>query len=560
MPGASPAARRARPGRPSRPTGDVYFTSARPDPDSPEGDPVNALWLLPADGGEARVVLSRAGGVSPVMAARSADATFVTAEILAGSADEEDDAERRKDPQGQQGFRHPAQRLPGALLGCRPRPRPAADLRRGSRARRRNPASRRRWTPRRRCKLRNLTPDAGPPAPRRRYGGQPRRQDHLHKLHQAARQGGQPLRPGGQWTSPPPRQKVLLDHEGMSYFPGPVSPDGRTLVVFSEIRFHPAPGAAGQAPPPRRFSSPAEPAGRGLTPLAHDWDRWAIAGHVAAGRFRSPGHGGRRRRVPGFPDQVPGVCGGSAEVTRVTQDAAAYTDVVVSPEGRPPTRCGAPTNFRRKRSGSTSGRVKPPGCPLRPNGPASRERSSASRQPRRTVPGCPPTWPCRKAPRRQNPAPLLLWIHGGPLGSWNAWTWRWNPWLLTAKGYAVLLPDPALSTGYGQALHPARLGRVGQGAVHGPDGRHGCRRGTAGHRRDPDGCDGRILRRLHGQLGGRPDRPLQRDRHPCQPVGPGPVRPHHGRLTVLAEGNDRGDGPGRTRRTCTSRRSARPCW
>jgi dipeptidyl aminopeptidase/acylaminoacyl peptidase len=48
------------------------------------------------------------------------------------------------------------------------------------------------------------------------------------------------------------------------------------------------------------------------------------------------------------------------------------------------------------------------------------------------------------------PAPLLLWIHGGPLGSWNAWSWRWNPWLLVAEGYAVLLPDPALSTGYGQ--------------------------------------------------------------------------------------------------------------
>ena len=52
--------------------------------------------------------------------------------------------------------------------------------------------------------------------------------------------------------------------------------------------------------------------------------------------------------------------------------------------------------------------------------------------------------------RRQAPAPLVLWIHGGPLGSWNAWHWRWNPWLLTARGYAVLMPDPALSTGYGQ--------------------------------------------------------------------------------------------------------------
>jgi dipeptidyl aminopeptidase/acylaminoacyl peptidase len=53
-------------------------------------------------------------------------------------------------------------------------------------------------------------------------------------------------------------------------------------------------------------------------------------------------------------------------------------------------------------------------------------------------------------PHGTDPAPLLLWIHGGPLASWNAWHWRWNPWLMVARGYAVLLPDPALSTGYGQ--------------------------------------------------------------------------------------------------------------
>ncbi|OZC70172.1 S9 family peptidase [Rhodococcus sp. 06-470-2] len=50
----------------------------------------------------------------------------------------------------------------------------------------------------------------------------------------------------------------------------------------------------------------------------------------------------------------------------------------------------------------------------------------------------------------EEPAPLLLWVHGGPLSSWNTWSWRWNPWLMVARGYAVLLPDPALSTGYGQ--------------------------------------------------------------------------------------------------------------
>ena len=42
-----------------------------------------------------------------------------------------------------------------------------------------------------------------------------------------------------------------------------------------------------------------------------------------------------------------------------------------------------------------------------------------------------------------DPAPLLLWIHGGPLLSWNDWRWRWNPWIMAQHGYAVLLPDPA---------------------------------------------------------------------------------------------------------------------
>ncbi len=51
-----------------------------------------------------------------------------------------------------------------------------------------------------------------------------------------------------------------------------------------------------------------------------------------------------------------------------------------------------------------------------------------------------------------SPAPLTLWVHGGPISSWNAWSWRWCPWILAARGQAVLLPDPALSTGYGRAF------------------------------------------------------------------------------------------------------------
>ncbi|MQY13520.1 Dipeptidyl-peptidase 5 [Streptomyces sp. RB5] len=60
-----------------------------------------------------------------------------------------------------------------------------------------------------------------------------------------------------------------------------------------------------------------------------------------------------------------------------------------------------------------------------------------------------------------HPAPLFVAVHGGPQSSWNAWTWRWNPWPFAARGYAVLLPDPAHSTGYGQANHERSWGDWG---------------------------------------------------------------------------------------------------
>jgi dipeptidyl aminopeptidase/acylaminoacyl peptidase len=50
----------------------------------------------------------------------------------------------------------------------------------------------------------------------------------------------------------------------------------------------------------------------------------------------------------------------------------------------------------------------------------------------------------------ETPAPLVLWIHGGPLMSYNAWSWRWCPWVMAARAYAVLMPNPALSQGFGQ--------------------------------------------------------------------------------------------------------------
>ena len=57
------------------------------------------------------------------------------------------------------------------------------------------------------------------------------------------------------------------------------------------------------------------------------------------------------------------------------------------------------------------------------------------------------SWLC--LPEGDGPHPVMLWIHGGPFASYNSWNWRWNPWVAVAHGWAVIMPDPALSTGYG---------------------------------------------------------------------------------------------------------------
>ncbi|MFF7952492.1 S9 family peptidase [Streptomyces griseorubiginosus] len=61
----------------------------------------------------------------------------------------------------------------------------------------------------------------------------------------------------------------------------------------------------------------------------------------------------------------------------------------------------------------------------------------------------------------EHPAPLLVLTHGGPQGSWSDWPWLWNPWPFAARGYGVLLPDPALSSGYGQRMQERGRGDFG---------------------------------------------------------------------------------------------------
>ena len=52
--------------------------------------------------------------------------------------------------------------------------------------------------------------------------------------------------------------------------------------------------------------------------------------------------------------------------------------------------------------------------------------------------------------------PISFLVHGGPQGSFNdSWSYRWNPRLFTAPGYAAVAVDFHGSTGYGQKFQDA---------------------------------------------------------------------------------------------------------
>ena len=141
----------------------------------------------------------------------------------------------------------------------------------------------------------------------------------------------------------------------------------------------------------------------------------------------------------------------TGEVVRLTADDFVYSDLRVSPDGstvyalrtsylEPPTPARLSASEPEQSSVALRGPSPMPALPGRLEEIETKAEDGVRVRAWLALP---------EGASAASPAPLLLWIHGGPLGSWNAWSWRWNPWLAVAQGYAVLLPDPALSTGYG---------------------------------------------------------------------------------------------------------------
>jgi dipeptidyl aminopeptidase/acylaminoacyl peptidase len=444
--------------------GDLLFTSARPDPDvADDDDPKSALWLLPRAGGEARVVATAPGGVAGPLAATAADVVSVAASVLPSAADLAADGDLRK--------RRKELKVSAILHDAYPIRHWDHDL---------GPDQDRRFG----ADLAALTDDPAAPLPEPEGEPMPKvPRPGMLELRQLTGAGRELFEHAADlsadgatlvatWALADPgaairtalvaidtaagERRVLLDAPGLDVGHPAIAPDGKWVAFITETVSTPY-----AAPVVRLGLLPL--AGGDPFTLAGHWDRWPTSVHWlpdCSGLVVTADDDGRG------PVFLASFAGGApcatVTVERVTADDAVFSDLAVAPDGAAlyalRSSYAAPAEPVRidlaafLGSGAPGGRTAIVATALRspvaaPELPGSiREVDARSTDGRHLR-----AWLALPAGvSAADPAPLVLWIHGGPLASWNTWSWRWNPWLLVAQGYAVLMPDPALSTGYGQ--------------------------------------------------------------------------------------------------------------
>jgi dipeptidyl aminopeptidase/acylaminoacyl peptidase len=410
-----------------RSDGALLFVSER---DGDDDDPP-ALWELPSVG-EAQRVLARPGGIASLTPARGSSTVVVGSPVLAGAADAEADEKRRK---------------------ARKDAKVAAVLHTQS-------------------PVRTWDHDLGP-AQIRLYATTSFDDDPIELTADPGRaldEAGVAVTPDGRtvvttWfvldEAGLPRaqlraidtasgeQRVLADDPEASFGEPAVSRDGKSVVCLREDI-----GGYDVAPRVSMWLIDLESATR--RELLQDQDVWPRSPMFDADDTAIFFIADERGHAPVFRLDLV-----TQQVTRVTASGH-YDALQIAPDGRTVyalrDHVDSPPRPVRLDATATDGEPTPLPAPGSTDAPGRIEDVEATAADGTAV----RAWLALPADASaDSPAPLLLWIHGGPLGSWNAWSWRWNPWLMVGRGYAVLLPDPAFSTGYGMKMIDRGWGQWG---------------------------------------------------------------------------------------------------
>jgi dipeptidyl aminopeptidase/acylaminoacyl peptidase len=428
------------------PDGTLLFVSARPGPDAATGGGDSkggdsgqpSLWALPASG-EATRVASRPGGISTVDVAREAGTVVFTAGTMPGDAADDEARRKLRTDAGISAILHeenPVRYWDHQLGPDQPRLFLLAQDALGLAAD--EPAAQ--------DAARDLTPRPGQALVEQEADVTPDGSAVVTGWFVPDGRAGQ-ISELAIIDTATGQRRTLLARERVDFTEPKVSPDGRAVVCGAEVT-----GTMAQQPDKSLWLVPLDRTqARDLLPGLELWPGGQVWSPDSATVYFAAD---QRGRAPVF-----GVDVATGQVRQVTGDDGAYSALSVAPDGRAlyalRTAIDAPpTPVRIDASTGEVTTLPAPGSPLTP--PGRLTEIAATAPDGAEVRG----WLVLPEPGA-GPAPLVLWVHGGPFSSWNGWSWRWNPWIMAAHGYAVLLPDPCLSTGYGREHIRRGYGRWG---------------------------------------------------------------------------------------------------